>query len=114
MTTSHVPFIASYLICASPAVVCLIVDFVEQDGFGLVTGISSLFGIVDRSIFFLSVSRRRDEQRTGIVDTPMLPGSMVEEADLLTSAFTMSILMAVVNTPLNGLVSMEATWFLRD
>ncbi|SJL16379.1 uncharacterized protein ARMOST_19901 [Armillaria ostoyae] len=38
-----------------------------------------------------------------IVNTSMLPASMVEEADLLTSTFTMSILMAVVNTPLNGL-----------
>ncbi|SJL08949.1 uncharacterized protein ARMOST_12324 [Armillaria ostoyae] len=44
----------------------------------------------------------------------MLPGSMVEEADLLTSAFTMSILMAVVNTPLNGLVSMEVLNVLKD
>ncbi|KAK0438744.1 hypothetical protein EV421DRAFT_2021078 [Armillaria borealis] len=44
----------------------------------------------------------------GIVDTPMLPGSMVEEADLLTSAFTMSILMAVVHTLLNGLLFKQA------
>ncbi|PBK64839.1 hypothetical protein ARMSODRAFT_453012 [Armillaria solidipes] len=50
----------------------------------------------------------------GIVDTSMLLASMVEEADLLTCAFTMSILMAVVNTPLNGLVFMKASSFLQD
>ncbi len=36
----------SYPIDASPDVVHLVVDFVEQDGSGLVTGITSLFGIV--------------------------------------------------------------------
>ncbi|KAK0217535.1 hypothetical protein EDD85DRAFT_961936 [Armillaria nabsnona] len=59
---------------ASPDVICLIVDFVEQDGFGLVTGITSLFGISN----FSSPRRRRTAN-----------GSMVEEADLFASAVTM-------------------------
>ncbi len=41
------PLVFPYPIDASPDVIRLIVDFVEVDGFGLVTGITSLFGIVD-------------------------------------------------------------------
>ncbi len=80
---------------ASPAVVRLIIDFVEQDGFGLVTGITSLSeSSIDQNF------HNGDEQRTvssslsfrifvgsyaiqGIVNTSMLPASMVEEADLV-------------------------------
>ncbi|PBK81290.1 hypothetical protein ARMGADRAFT_1091438 [Armillaria gallica] len=37
------PLVLLYLIGASPAVVRLLIDFVEQDGSGLVTGICFLF-----------------------------------------------------------------------
>ncbi|PBK84267.1 hypothetical protein ARMGADRAFT_1088497 [Armillaria gallica] len=77
------PLVFSYPIGASPDVVHLAVDFVEQDGFGLVTSITSLFGIVH-----FSSHHDGDEQRTvSIANTSMLPASMVEEADLLTCIY---------------------------
>ncbi len=90
----------SYPIAVSPDLVpCLVVDFVEVDEFGLVTGITSLFGIVDCSNFSSHRDDDGSDQRTvssslsfrvfvgsdaiqGIGNTSMLPASMVEEAGL--------------------------------
>ncbi|KAK0217537.1 hypothetical protein EDD85DRAFT_798012 [Armillaria nabsnona] len=65
------PHVFSYLIGASPDVIYLIVDFVELDGFGLVTGICFLFrSLIDRFFALNDVV---------IVNTLNVPGLMVEE-----------------------------------
>ncbi|PBK81294.1 hypothetical protein ARMGADRAFT_1091441 [Armillaria gallica] len=92
------PLVLLYLIGASPAVVRLLVDFVEQDGSGLVIGICFLFPMWPSSI------------------PSTIHGSMVGEVDLAWTGKLTYSLMGYSNGPNNDVLTtfMQAASFLQD